>query len=98
MGENQNLPMMMKKEVRHQQLRRKKKKRKRKRRRKKRNKFLYTLPHPTNEVENLDFLQGFQVYFFLTHISLFNQSKYEKRGNMYNFKTQKIHQQEFIIE
>merc|ERR1712165_116133 len=42
--ENQNLPMMMKKEVRHQQLKKKKRKRKKRKRRKKRNKsFMHCL-------------------------------------------------------
>jgi len=62
------------------------------------------LPHPTNEVENLDSLHGcFQVYFFLIHIiSLFNQNNYEKSGNIsLQLKTQKkynLHQQDMKVE
>jgi len=58
------------------------------------------LPHPTNEVENLDSLHGcFQVYFFLIHIiSLFNQNNYEKMWEQLQLKTQKKgHQQEFEL-
>merc|ERR1712141_962802 len=47
--ENQNLPRMMKKEVKLPQLklkRKQRKKKKRKRRKKKRNRFLQSLPHP----------------------------------------------------
>jgi len=29
-------------------------------------------------VKTLEYIQGFQVYFFLTYISFFNQNKYEK--------------------
>merc|ERR1712036_58288 len=53
--------------------------------------ILHALPQPTNEVENLEFLQGcFQVYFFLTHnISLFNRNNFENMWEQLQLKTRK---------
>merc|ERR1711872_1144758 len=50
---------------------------------------LIILQNSTEKI--LKYFQNFIVYFFLIHISLFNQKQYEKVGTKYNnFKTQKI--------
>merc|ERR1712150_150281 len=75
----------MMKAVKHQvqlklkKKRRKKKRKKKRRRKKKRNKSSidYLI---LQKMKTLEYIQGFQVYFFLTYISFFNQNKYEKNG------------------